>query len=91
VTRKMGIIAEFMEFIRLDLTSFILRAARPQARAVITDAEKLRVSERDLLRVLDLLENPPEPPPRLNRAAKAERADKNNAPNAKTLHAIPRS
>jgi uncharacterized protein (DUF1778 family) len=38
---------------------------------VITEAETLRLSERDSLRVLDLLENPPEPSARLIRAAKA--------------------
>jgi uncharacterized protein (DUF1778 family) len=56
---------------RLDLTSFILRAALPRARAAIAEAETLRLSERDSLRVLDLLENPPDPPERLVRAAKA--------------------
>lgn len=55
---------------RLDLTSFILRAALPRAQAVISDAEKLRLSERDSLHVLDLLEHPPDPPARLVRAAK---------------------
>jgi uncharacterized protein (DUF1778 family) len=56
---------------RLDLTSFILRAALPQAQTVISEAETLRLSERDSLHVLDLLENPPEPSARLVRAAKA--------------------
>jgi uncharacterized protein (DUF1778 family) len=56
---------------RLHLTSFILRAALPRAKAVITEAEKLRLSERDSLCVFDLLENPPDPPARLARAAKA--------------------
>lgn len=56
---------------RLDLTSFILRAALPRAQAVITESEKLILSERDSLRVLDLLENTPDPPARLIRAAKA--------------------
>ena len=56
---------------RLDLTSFILRAALPQAQTVISEAETLRLSERDSLRVLDLLEHPPEPSARLLRAAKA--------------------
>jgi uncharacterized protein (DUF1778 family) len=55
---------------RLDLTSFILRAALPRAREIITESEKLRLSERDSLLVLDLLENPPEPSGRLLRAAK---------------------
>jgi len=56
---------------RLDLTSFILRAALPRAQAAISEAEKLTLSERDSLRVLDLLENPPAPPERLVRAARA--------------------
>jgi uncharacterized protein (DUF1778 family) len=56
---------------RLDLTSFILRAALPRAKATIAEAEHLKLSERDSLRVLDLLENPPAPPERLKRAAKA--------------------
>jgi uncharacterized protein (DUF1778 family) len=56
---------------RLDLTSFILRAALPRAKATIAEAETLHLSERDSLRVLDLLENPPDPPERLVRAAKA--------------------
>jgi len=55
---------------RLDLTSFILRAALPRAQQIIAEAEKLRLSERDSLLVLDLLENPPEPSERLLRAAK---------------------
>ena len=37
----------------------------------IAHAETLKLSERDSLRVLDLLENPPVPPERLVRAAKA--------------------
>ena len=53
-----------------DLTGFILRAVMPQARAVIEKAERLTLSERDSLRVLDLLEHPPKPTARLKRAAK---------------------
>ncbi|ATQ68783.1 MULTISPECIES: DUF1778 domain-containing protein [Methylosinus] len=55
---------------RLDLTSFILRAALPRAQDVIAQSERLKLSERDSLRVLDLLENPPAPTERLTRAAK---------------------
>jgi uncharacterized protein (DUF1778 family) len=43
----------------------------PQAEAEISEAERLKLSERDPLRVLDLLENPPGAPKRLVRAAKA--------------------
>ena len=56
---------------RLDLTSFVMRAALPNAERVVTAAEKVELSERDSLRVLDLLENPPAPSPRLVAAARA--------------------
>jgi uncharacterized protein (DUF1778 family) len=56
---------------RLDLTGYILRNLLPQAEADIAEAERLTLTERDSLRVLDLLENPPAAPDRLVRAAKA--------------------
>ena len=56
---------------RQDLTGFILSSALPKAEEVIRDAETLQLTERDSLRVLDLLENPPAPTDRLVRAAKA--------------------
>ena len=56
---------------RLDLTGYILRSVLPQAEADISEAERLMLSERDSLRVLELLENPPKAPRRLLRAAKA--------------------
>ncbi len=56
---------------RLDLTGYILRNVLPQAQADISEAERLTLSERDSLRVLAPLENPPPAPDRLVRAAKA--------------------
>lgn len=56
---------------RLDLTGYILGAVLPQAEADIAEAERLSLSERDSLRVLKLLEDPPAPTARLLRAAKA--------------------
>jgi len=56
---------------RVDLTGFILRLALPHAKAVIAEAERLALSERDTSRILDLLENPPRAGARLRRAAKA--------------------
>jgi uncharacterized protein (DUF1778 family) len=56
---------------RLDLTGYILGAALPKAEADIAESELLTLSERDSLRVLDLLENPPAANERLVRAAKA--------------------
>ena len=55
----------------IDLTAFILRAALPAADSVIEQAERITLSKRDSLRVLDLLENPPPANAKLRRAAAA--------------------
>jgi uncharacterized protein (DUF1778 family) len=44
---------------RADPNSFILRAALSRANETIAEAETLKPSERDSLRMLDLLANPP--------------------------------
>ncbi|GHT90678.1 hypothetical protein FACS1894185_2370 [Betaproteobacteria bacterium] len=54
-----------------DLTEFVLRNALLAADAVIEQAERVALSERDSLRVLELLENPPQPNARLIAAAQA--------------------
>jgi uncharacterized protein (DUF1778 family) len=54
-----------------DLTDFVLQHALRSAKAVIEDAEHLRLSERDSLRVLNVLENPPRPNAKLRAAARA--------------------
>ena len=54
-----------------DLTDFVIRHALRAAQAVIEEADHLQLSERDSLRVLDLLENPPAPNARLLAAAQA--------------------
>jgi uncharacterized protein (DUF1778 family) len=54
-----------------DLTDFVIQNALREAEAVIQEAEHLKLSERDSLRVLDLLENPPAPNAKLVAAAKA--------------------
>ena len=54
-----------------DLTDFVLDHALRAAKAVIEEAERLPLPERDSLRVLELLENPPAPNTRLLAAAKA--------------------
>jgi len=54
-----------------DLTDFVIRNAVQAARKVIAEAENLKLSERDSLRVLDLLENLPEPNSRLIAAARS--------------------
>jgi uncharacterized protein (DUF1778 family) len=54
-----------------DLTDFVIQHAVRAAKAVIEQADHLQLSERDSLRVLDLLENPPEPNAKLLAAARA--------------------
>jgi uncharacterized protein (DUF1778 family) len=54
-----------------DLTAFVIRHALRAAKAVIEEADHLQLSERDSSRVLDLLENPPEPNVKLLAAARA--------------------
>ena len=52
-----------------DLTDFVLRPALREAMAVIHKSARVALSERDSLRVLDLLEHPPVPNARLRAAA----------------------
>lgn len=54
-----------------DLTEFVIKHAVRAARNVIAQAEQVRLSGRDSLRVLELLENPPAPNAKLLAAAKA--------------------
>jgi len=53
-----------------DLTDFVLQHALRGAKAVIAQVEHVRLSKRDSLRVLDLLENPPKPNAKLRAAAR---------------------
>lgn len=53
-----------------DMTDFILRHALDAARKLIEQAERVTLSERDSLRVLDALENAPAPNARLLGAAR---------------------
>jgi uncharacterized protein (DUF1778 family) len=61
---------------RLDVTSFIMRNILPTAREIVDRAERIALSERDTVRVLELLENPPEPTPALIAAARRRVARK---------------
>jgi uncharacterized protein (DUF1778 family) len=55
----------------IDLTDFVLQNALREARAVIEEAERTVLSERDSLLVLSLLENPPTPNAKLRAAIAA--------------------
>lgn len=54
-----------------EITDFVIRNAMQAARRVIEQAERLTLSERDSLRVMALLENPPQPNAKLLAAAEA--------------------
>ncbi len=54
-----------------DLSEFVRHHSVDAAKAVIHEEEHLALSQRDSLRVLDLLENPPKPNAKLLLAAKS--------------------
>ena len=56
---------------RTDLTDFVRKCSLSAAEAVIREAEHLELSERDSLRVLTALENPPKPNAKLLAAARS--------------------
>ncbi|MBB3659698.1 uncharacterized protein (DUF1778 family) [Rhizobium sp. BK650] len=58
-----------------DLTNFVTQSALREAEAVIEEAETIKVSKRDHLRILELLENLPKPNAKL-RAAMAGLPDR---------------
>ncbi|HXG90033.1 MAG TPA: DUF1778 domain-containing protein [Vicinamibacterales bacterium] len=58
---------------RLDLTTFVLRAALPAAQEIMARHERITLSARDSARVLALLEDPPKPTAALRAAARRRR------------------
>lgn len=54
-----------------DMTDFILRAALREAQSVLEEHERVKLTRRDSLLVLNLLENPPTPNAKLRKAARA--------------------
>ena len=54
-----------------DLSEFVRQHSLDAAKAIIREEEHISLSERDSLRVLQLLENPPKPNAQLVSAAKA--------------------
>jgi len=53
----------------INLTEFVIRNAVSEAQKVIDDSERLKLSKRDSLYVMDLLDNPPTPNEKLMAAA----------------------
>lgn len=67
------VLAAAAAYERLDLTSFVLRAALPAAEEIVARHERITLTARDSARVLELLENPPKPTSALRAAAKRRR------------------
>ena len=67
------ILAAAAAYERLDLTSFVMRTALPAAEEIVARHERIALTARDSLRVLELLENPPKPTAALRAAAKRRR------------------
>ena len=63
-----AILAQAAALKNKDLSGFILEAALPVAKETIEHAGKLVLSERDSLKLLALLENPPKPNAKLKAA-----------------------
>lgn len=68
------LLASAAAYEQVDLTGFILRSVIPVARDVVSQSEPTKLSRRDSLRVLELLEHPPAPSSALLAAAKRRAA-----------------
>lgn len=53
-----------------DMTDFILRTALREARVVIEEHERVKLSSRDSRLLMEALENPPAPNAKLRKAAR---------------------
>ena len=66
-----ALLVRAVAYTHTDLTAFVLQNALEAAKAVIDEAEQVTLSDRDSVRVLSALENPPAPNKRLLAAAHA--------------------
>ena len=70
-TEEKALLLRAVALSHTDLTDFVVRHALLAAKAVIKAADHVQLTERDSLRVLELLENPPAPNAKLLAAAQA--------------------
>lgn len=66
-----AVIMRAVAMAQTDMTDFILRAALREAQSVIEEYERVKLTSRDSLLVLSLLESPPAPNAKLRKAARA--------------------
>ena len=65
------LLAAAADYERLDVTTFIMQQVLQAARDIVERNERIVLSERDTVRVLELLENPPKTAEALFEAARA--------------------
>jgi uncharacterized protein (DUF1778 family) len=66
--KEKQILAEAAAHEDMDVSAFVRRTVLTRAQEIIGQAERIRVTERDFYRLLELLENPPQPSPALKKA-----------------------
>ena len=66
-----AIIMRAVALSQTDMTTFILNTALKEAKLVIAEHERVKLTERDSRLVMELLENPPAPNAKLRKAARA--------------------
>jgi uncharacterized protein (DUF1778 family) len=66
-----AVIERAAAFAQTDIGTFILRTALREVQSVIEEHERVELSQRDIRRVMELLENPPAPNAKLRNAARA--------------------
>lgn len=64
-----ALLARAVALQQTTLTDFVVRHAVKAARSLIDEVERVELSKRESLRVLKLLDDPPEPNSRLMKAA----------------------
>jgi uncharacterized protein (DUF1778 family) len=66
-----AVIMRAVALAQTDMTTFILRTALREARSVIEEHERLKLTQRDSRLVMELLEHPPAANAKLRKAARA--------------------
>jgi len=66
-----AVIMRAVALAQTDMTTFILRTVLREAKSLIEEHERVKLTRRDSCLVMELLENPPAPNAKLRKAARA--------------------
>jgi uncharacterized protein (DUF1778 family) len=64
-----AILEKAASHLQMNITSFVLAVALPEARKILSEAESVTLSRKDSERVMVYLDQPPAPTPTLRAAA----------------------